>query len=334
MSKFCGTCGSPLSDAQKFCGKCGSANELPKQAAAAATAQPGVPPAPAAYTPVAQPQPVGAASPAPTQSNALLKIGIAAVAIIFVGGVAALGAVYYVAHKVKEKAQVAARQALAEKASSSPGGLADLLQKATASASSNDADSDGFKGDPCRFLSKEDVSRAAGIEIVRTEAKDAGCSYFAKGDPADMVSKHMTSMVTSQAKSNGANPTPEQTKMMQQITGAFFKQQEASDKNLSKEAAAGEVLVLAVSFSTGNAELEMKMNRAAFNHVTGGNADGKTTDQKASGDLEDIGDDAYEMGGSGFIFRKGQTVVHMMFLQCPCDANAMKPLAANIASQL
>jgi hypothetical protein len=103
---------------------------------------------------------------------------------------------------------------------------------------------------------------------------------------------------------------------------------------LSKEAAAGEVLVLAVSFSTGNAELEMKMNRAAFNHVTGGNADGKTTDQKASGDLEGIGDDAYEMGGSGFIFRKGQTVVHMMFIQCPCDANAMKPLAANIASQL
>jgi hypothetical protein len=149
-----------------------------------------------------------------------------------------------------------------------------------------------------------------------------------------MVSKHMTSMVTSQAKSNGSKPTPDQTKMMQQITGAFFKQQEASDKNLSKEAATGEVLILSVSFSTGNAELEMKMNRAAFNHITGGNADGKTTDQKASGDLDGIGDDAYEMGGSGLIFRKGGTVVHMMFPECPCDANAIKPLAANIANQL
>jgi hypothetical protein len=334
MSKFCGTCGSPLSDAQKFCGKCGSANQPPQQTSAPAVAEPSVPPAPAAYAPVAQPQPVGPSSPAPHQSNALLKIGVAAVAIIFVGGVAALGAVYYVAHKVKEKAQVAARQALAEKASSSPGGLADLLQKATASASSNDADSDGFKGDPCRFLSKEDLSRAAGIEIIRTEAKGAGCGYFAKGDPADIASRHMTSMVTSQAKSNGTNPTPEQTKMMQQITGAFFKQQESSDKRFAKVVATGEVLVLTVSFSTGNAELEMKMNRAAFNHVTGGNAGGKTTDQTASGDLDGIGDDAYEMGGSGFIFRKGQTVVHMMFLQCPCDANAMKPLAVNIANQL
>ena len=55
---------------------------------------------------------------------------------------------------------------------------------------------------------------------------------------------------------------------------------------------------------------------------------------KASGDLDGIGDDAYEMGGSGLIFRKGQTVVHMMFPQCPCDANAIKPLAVNIAHQL
>ena len=121
---------------------------------------------------------------------------------------------------------------------------------------------------------------------------------------------------------------------MQQITGAFFKQQEASDKSLSKEAATGEVLILSVSFSTGNAELEMKMNRMAFNHISGGNADGKTTDQAATGDLDGIGDDAYEMGGTGLIFRKGQTVVHMMFPECPCDANAIKPLAANIANQL
>ena len=208
-----------------------------------------------------------------------LKVGIAAVLVIFVGGAAALGAVYYAVHKVKEKAQAASRQAPDDNTAGSPGGLASLLQKATSSATSDGTDADGFKGNPCRFLSKEGVSRAVGVEIVRTQAADGGCSYFAKGDPADMVSRHMTSMVTSQAKSNGTNPTPEQTKMMQQITGAFFKQQESSDKDLSKAAASGEVLVLAVSFSTGNAELEMKMNRAAFNHVTGGTADGKTTDQ-------------------------------------------------------
>ena len=78
----------------------------------------------------------------------------------------------------------------------------------------------------------------------------------------------------------------------------------------------------------------MKMSRMAFNSLKGGNADGKTTDQSATGDLDGIGDEAYEMGGSGLIFRKGQTVVHMMFPECPCDANAIKPLAASIANKL
>jgi hypothetical protein len=333
MSKFCGTCGSPLTDGQKFCGKCGIAN-ITVQQTAPPTEHPTSASAPPAYAPVVSSQPVVTSAPAPARSNTLLKLGIAAVVIIFVGGVAALGAVYYAVHKVKEKVQAVTHQVEGDSSNPARGGLASLVQKAASSAASNDDDSGGFKGDPCRFLSKEDVSKAVGIEIIRAQAQDGGCSYIAKGDPADMVSKHMTSMVKSQAKSNGSNPTEEQTKMMQQITGAFFKQQEASDKSLSKEAATGEVLILAVSFSSGNAELEMKMNRMAFNHVTGGSADGKTTDQKASGDLEGIGDDAYEMGGSGLIFRKGQTVVHMMFIECPCDANAIKPLAVNIASQL
>ena len=330
MSKFCGTCGSQLSEGKKFCGKCGAASISPQQPSSA--------PAQSTYTPVVQPQPAVTPVAAPARSNTLLKVGIAAVAIIFVAGIAAVGAVYYAVHKVKEKVQEVKNQVEGENPSSAspsaPGGLAALVQKATASAPSNDDDVGGFKGDPCRFLSKEDVSRAVGIEIIRADAQGSGCSYIAKGDPADMVSKHMTSMVTSQAKSNGSTPTTQQQKMMQQITGAFFKQQESSDKDLSKEAATGEVPILSVSFSSGNAEMEMKLNRMAFNRLGGGNADGKTTDQKATGDLDGIGDEAYEMGGTGLIVRKGQTVARFMFPYCPCDANAVKPLAASIANKL
>src|ERR1039457_440345 len=217
MSKFCVTCGSPLNEGQKFCGKCGGINAASPQTPAE---QPYTSPAPPAFAPVTQPQPVVASTPA--RSNSLLKVGIAAVVIIFVGGIAALGAGYYVVHRVKEKVQAAVHQADGESPSSEASGLAAHVQKATGSADSKD-DSSGFKGDPCRFLSMEDVSRAVGIEIIRADAQGPGCSYIAKGDPADMVSKHMTSMVTSQAKSNGSNPTPEQTKLMQQITGAFFK---------------------------------------------------------------------------------------------------------------
>ena len=327
MSKFCGTCGSPLTQGKKFCGKCG--------AAISSAEQPPSPSTPPAYTAVAQPQAPITASATPARSSTLLKVGVAAVAIIFVGGVAALGAVYYAVHKVKEKVEAVKHQVEDDTPSPAPGGLASLVQKAAASTASKDDDSSsGFKGDPCRFLTKEDVSNAVGIEIIRADAQDSGCSYIAKGDPADMVSKHMTSMVTSQAKSNGSTATAQQQKMMQQITGAFFKQQESSDKGLSKEASTGEVPILSVSFSSGNAELEMKMNRMAFNHLKAGNADGTTTDQSATGDLDGIGDEAYEMGGTGLIVRKGQTVARFMFPYCPCDANAIKPLAANLASKL
>jgi hypothetical protein len=333
MAKFCGSCGSPLNEGKRFCGKCG--------APASSEGQPSSSPSQPAYTPVVQPQvpvtpaavPIAPAT-ASTGSSALLKVAIAAVVIIFVGGVAALGAVYYVVHKVKEKVAAVRHEVEGDNPSAAHGELASMIQKAASSAASSNDDGSGFKGDPCRFLSKDEVTKAAGIEIIRAQAQDSGCSYIAKGDPADMVSKHMTAMVTSQGKSNGSTPSAEQTKMMQQITGAFFKQQEASDKSLSKEAATGEVIILSLNFSAGNADLEMKMNRMAFNHIAGSNGDGKTTDQRATGDLDGIGDEAYEVGGTSLIFRKGQTVVHMMFPECPCDANAIKPLAANIASKL
>ena len=132
MSKFCGTCGSPLNEGQKFCGKCGGANAASPQMPA--ENQPYASPAPPAFAPVTQPQPVVASTPA--RSNSLLKVGIAAVVIIFVGGIAALGAAYYVVHKVKEKVQAAVHQTDPETQSSAASGIAALVQKATDSADS------------------------------------------------------------------------------------------------------------------------------------------------------------------------------------------------------
>jgi hypothetical protein len=328
MSKFCGSCGSPLNDGKKFCAKCG--------AATGTADQPSSFPVPPTHSAVTQPQPIPAPVGTSPHSNTLLKVGVAAVVIIFVGGLVALGAVYYAVHKVKEKVQAVSQQVEGGSPSSSPGGLAALVQKATASTDPKGGASGGFGGDPCRFLTKEEVSQAVGVEIIRAEAQDSGCNYIAKGDPADMVSKHMASMTTSQARSNGNSVTDQQQKMMQQISGAFFKQQESSDKDLSKQASTGEVPILSVSFTSGNAEMQMKLNRMAFTHIKNAvmNTDGKTTDQVATGDLDGIGDEAYETGGSGLIVRKGDTIARFMFTYCPCDANAIKPLAANLANKL
>lgn len=319
MASFCGKCGSVVADKAAFCGKCGAQVQ------------------PAEHSRQSQHSSKDVAAndlnlPPPRQSNTILKVAIALVAVIAIGGILALAAAVYAAHEVSEKAHAVTRQVLGGDSPSAAGGLESVLK----SASDSEDDDSQFKGDPCRFLSKEDVSRAVGVTIVRAQVQDAGCSYIAHGDPADMTSKHMTSMVGSQVTAKGETVDPKTQQMMQQITGAFFKQQESSDKDLSAQAATGEVPVLSVSFSSGNADLEMKVNRTAFNRIKQGGvgSEGKSTDEIATGDLAGIGDDAYEMGGTGLMVRKGKVVAHFMFPYCPCSAIAIKPLAAKVASQL
>jgi hypothetical protein len=255
----------------------------------------------------------------PKKSNTLLKVAIAAVVILCIGGVLAFAAIYYAARKVSEKAHAVTAQVLGENAAS---GLTGLLN--SASGNNGAGSDDGFKGDPCRFLSKEDVSQAVGVQVIRAEAKDDGCSYIAKGDPADVTAKHMSSMI------GGMGADAQTQKTIQKIAGGFFSQQEANDKDLSAEAATGEVPVLVVGFTSGNAALEMKMNRAAFQHISGGGSAATT----ASGDLSGIGDEAYVAGGSMIMVRKGNVMARFMYASCPCGTENIKPLAQKLASQL
>jgi hypothetical protein len=161
--------------------------------------------------------------------------------------------------------------------------------------------------------------------VIRADASDGGCSYIAKGDPADVTSKHMASMI------GGLGADAKTQKTIQKIAGGFFAQQEANDKSLSAEAATGEIPVLGVSFTSGNAQAEMKMNRGAFTYVTGGAG---TASSSGSGDLDGIGDEAYLAGGSMIIFRKGNSVAHFTYISCPCNTDNIKPLAKLVASRM
>jgi zinc-ribbon domain len=333
MAGFCGKCGSSLNDTAAFCVACGA------RVPAAPTAQAAYTPAPAAYTPApAAYTPAPAAyTPAPvanpplppvaSKSNTLVKVVVAFVVIIFVGGALALGGLWYVAQRIKAKAHAVTAQVLGESTTPGPGALGGLLS----GASSSDDSAGGFKGDPCRFLSKAEVSQAVGLPVIRTEANDGGCSYIARGDPADVTAKHMSSMI------GGLGADAQTQKTIQKFAGAMFAQQEASDKALSAQAATGEIPVLVISFTAGHAALEMKANRAAFQHI-GGNAtsaDGQATAaNSATGDLSGIGDEAYVAGGSMIMLRKGNVMARFMYVSCPCNTDNIKPLARTVASRL
>ena len=321
MAVFCGKCGALLGEQAMFCGICG----------AKGVAAPGQN---TQYQPVPQPtatQPgTSSASFAvsPAKSKTLIKVAVGALAVASVCGVLAVAGVMYAVHTVSEKAHAAARQVLGDKTSAA-GGLASL-----AGGSRDDA---ALMKDPCRFLSKDDVSHAVGVAIIRAEAQDEGCVYIAHGDPADMTSKHMASMLTNQAKSNAQVIDPKQQQMMQQISGAFFKQQESSDKNLAAEAAKGEVVVLAVSFDLRTARMTMNVTKTAFDHVKQGAVSASehgSAAETGTGDLAGLGDEAYEMGGTMLMVRKGDTMARFLFNECPCSADAIRPLAEKVVSQL
>jgi hypothetical protein len=310
MATFCGKCGSPLIDNAVFCGNCGTSVSPGVQPAVQAdlsstrssgstAANENTKPTPVSVTPVAK------------SSNSLLKVVVAFVAIIFVGGVLAIAAVFYAAHKASEKIHSLSQQALgAEKPVA--GGLISTLAGSTAA---KQPETQGPGGNLCRFLSKQDVSKYTGTKIIRADSVEGGCVYVANGDPADAITKHLGGMMGQQ----GADPKTQQT--MEKIAGGFFQQQEHDDKSLSAQAKKGEIPILTIDFSSGDAVSEMKLNHKMLARMN-------------SQDLVGIGDEAFNSADGIMTVRKGNTLFRMTYISCPCTSDAIKPLAQKLANAL
>lgn len=305
MAKFCGKCGSPLNDTAVFCGGCGAPVPSAPPASSAAVAP--------AYNPVPGyvPAPV-APMPAAKKSNTLLKVIVILVVLIFAGGALALGGLWYAAQKINEKAHAAAAR--------SPGlsSIAGSLGGLVSSAGNNDSSTD-FKGDPCRFLSTQEVSQAVGVTIIRAEGEDNLCRYIARGDIAAMKAKHMAGMV------GGLDAKTQKT--VQDIAGGFFSAVAPHDES----GASQEVPVLMIDLEVGQAALVMKANRTAFAYVGGG---GGSASSSGTGNLDGIGDEANVTAGGMLMVRKGDTVVRFTYTGCPCSTDNIKPLAKLAVSRL
>jgi hypothetical protein len=291
MAAFCGSCGTQVGDGGQFCPKCGAptgdtstkgpwSTALP---AATAAAGPAVPSAP------------------PNKMSAGVKLLIAAVVIIFVCVGVAVAGMAYAAHRVSQKFhEIAAGQL----DGSSPAGSALKASAAHLSA------------DPCRYLSKEDVGAAIGVEIVRAEGADGGCSFFAKGDQADMTAKHVTAMMAK----NGADAQTQ--KMIQNISSGMFKTFQEQQPHSGD--GSGTVVVFNYQIDDNAAAAQMNLNRKAMQHVGG----------PATTDLPGVGDDAFVTADSSLMARKGNKLIRIMYMTCPCNLDQVKPLAQKLAAAL
>jgi len=305
MAKFCTKCGAALTGV--FCVKCGA----DMRQSATPAAQP-VPQNAASIAPKAAPAaPPLAAVPSSTSTNKkmspLAKLGIAAVVVLFVGGALAAGGIYYAVHRVSQKIHEETGGILG-----SSSGSGDSSNNGESSGSANS--SDNSLGDVCRFLSKEDVSKAIGVEIIRTESKDNGCSYIAKGTQADVMAKHATAM----AASRGADKKTQQ--VFQQFAGGMFKVFQSEDKDRAPDT--GEVPVFNFSIDQNSAEAQMRLNAKAMRRIGGFQ------------DLPGIGDEAFVSADGMIMLRKGNKLVRVMYLTCPCGTEAVKPLAKELADAL
>lgn len=301
MAKFCVKCGAPLNGA--FCGKCGT-----DMRSVATPTQP---------QPVAQmpSQAVASPTPAPAKQglSGLAKVGIAAVAIIFVGGAAGVVGVYYVAHRVSQKIHQTADGILGSASDSTAN--SDGKDSGLGKSESGGSAESGTMGDVCRLLSKQDVSKAVGVEIVRTESKDDGCSYMAKGTQADMTAKHLKAMVADKGADKKTQEIAE--KFAGRMMNMFQTEKRAAELNTSTE-----VPVFTFSLDQHGAEQQMRLNAKVLGNL--GNQEG----------LPGIGDQAFVSADGIILVRKGKTLVRIMYLACPCGIEQVKPLAKEIADAL
>ncbi|HXT76263.1 MAG TPA: zinc ribbon domain-containing protein [Candidatus Eisenbacteria bacterium] len=306
MAAFCTSCGSPLSEGQVFCTKCGARAATPESPSTPSPSAPaqGAPVTPASAPPTYSPAAAASAAPAPAAATggggAFIKILLIVVGVIFVFGAIGVGAVVYIGYRVKQKARE--------------------MGLSSEHMHERRADALGRPIDACKWLSKEDVSAAIGMTVVRAEStsgSDAGCSYSVMGDVNELTMKHAMQLNKAQAKEMSKQ---DQEKM--ETIGKSILRGAAHDSANSEHP--GEVVVLALGVDENAAQFQMKLNRGMLNGLG----------PMATQNVSDLGDEAFAAAGSMLFVRKGESLLRMTYTQCPCGTEEMIPLARKVAGAL
>ena len=300
MAGFCRNCGKPLADGQGFCAGCGTPASGPpvRPSAAPSTAPSGAPPAAPQARPQASPPASQAAAAAPSKSGGtLIKVLIGFVVVIFVLAALGVAGIWYVGHRVKQKVHDM--------------GLDDL------SSATSEHRGPALGGvNPCSLLSQTDVAQAVKMDVVRAEqpeGSDAGCEYSVMGGYVDLIAKHAS--LLHKAETNDA-----QKQMMESFAKSIGH---GTDSDHSSPRHPGEAPVFMFSVNNAGAVAQMSLTRATLGRL----GPGATT-------IPSLGDDAFDIGNAMMLVRKGDRIVRIMYMMCPCTTDDVVPLAHKIVDNL
>jgi hypothetical protein len=249
---------------------------------------------PAGYAPSAVP-----VASAPTKSSPLLKILLVVAIIFLLFGAVAIASLMYVGYRVKQKAN-------------------EMGLHVPSDAERNQQTAEMRSLDACSLLSKADVSAAVGMEVVRAESATGdtpGCTYSVMGDPADLTAKHI-------AQLHKGELDKKQQEMVENFGKSVF-QNAQSEPGRTPSEHPGEAPILSFSVDESNAEFQLKLSRATFGRLGPGTVT-----------LPNLGDDNFDAYGAMLLVRKGNKLIRVMYMTCPCGTAEVVPLIRKVVAKL
>jgi hypothetical protein len=237
----------------------------------------------------------------------VVKILLVVVGVFVLFGAICIAAVIYIGHRVHQKAEELGLTAeSARQHVSTLGGV-----------------------NACALLSKEEVSRAVGMEVVRAEPDHGdrlSCTYSVQGDAGDLTTKHVVRMSQEIAKNSGGNQkqmTKSQQDDVENVGKTLFHgMATAQDSGLNEHP--GESPVFSFSINDAAAQFQMKVDRVAFSRIG----------PVGAADIPNLGDEAFDAAGAMMLVRKGDKMVRVMYMKCPCVKDDVVPLVRQILSGL
>jgi hypothetical protein len=282
MAGFCRHCGSQLNGTEAFCTSCGGATNF----APSATAAP--PPAPVAQPPVPAPPPAAKGSP-------VVKIIVAVLAVLALCAVMAAAGIWYVAHRIRQRAQALG-----------------LNHLPAASARSRTV---GGVANGCRLLSQDEVSKAVGMTIARAETSpdNEGCVYYVNATVAGLMAKKMS----------GEHSNELDAQSRQQVESTVRTMVQGLDTSGAEQN--GQVPIFSFGVMDQGGTLEMKLLKGTLGNLGPANASSSVTG---------LGDEAFSAADVMLYVRKGDRLLMMTFNYLPDGTAKVTPLAQKILAKM
>ncbi|HEY6988283.1 MAG TPA: hypothetical protein VH369_07865 [Bryobacteraceae bacterium] len=247
-----------------------------------------------AFCPQCRTPAAGGANPAPTasapaavappaKSGSGLKILLIILCILAVGGIAVVGGLFYVAHRVKQAVVAKAHEYGVDGSHTRSSTLASIR--------------------PCDLLSKQEAAHLLGEPIERTEVHDASCMYYGPpGLSAKLGKAGMSSTLHTPGESQTAAEAAD-------TVDRFLKSAAAQAGQIGSN---GEYPLLTVLVAPGDGRAQMTAVLAGKALLSGLKGAGE--------EIPDLGDRAVRLGSLGLNVLKGDTLIRILPGPVP-DAN-------------